>query len=489
MMSLALRYSDFMETILRQHKSHNIEEARNWEQLPSELVVKIVQKLDLADSIRLSVVCKHWRLIVKENKQRNAQVPWLMLPHDRHDTSNCSNFLRFVDMSDGVFYNIKLPPNIVPGGGWCCCGSSKGWLAIISMVEKGHPKSKSKSKFDPKLFLFNSISGIQVPLPSIATIPSFATFLDNLEFGYDHNNVTELANFIKRVELLPSSSSAVDVDARNCIVAAATTTALYIDDELELALCKPGDTKWTIFDKETEEEDDDKFISDILFYNGELHVLVLCKHEVISFEIHTKYIMVGDHDHQVILRFIPNNWMSLLPTIDTIWDPEDESEHLAWILPYLVESSQGELLIVHKIMDTVFSDGEDEEAAEGEGVMIYKKLIRFEVFKIDPISSDTMRFTKLNSLDNQTLCVSKPSTSLSVPVAAGDDDIGILKKNCIYFVDDSNYVPNPSRGSGMFQLEDGRIQRFIPTRIPIQYYPTNCMTWFSPNLKIASMGD
>lgn len=72
MMSLALRYSDFMETILRQHKSHNIEEARNWEQLPSELVVKIVQKLDLADSIRLSVVCKHWRLIVKENKQRNA---------------------------------------------------------------------------------------------------------------------------------------------------------------------------------------------------------------------------------------------------------------------------------------------------------------------------------------------------------------------------------------------------------------------------------
>lgn len=121
--------------------------------------------------------------------------------------------------------------------------------------------------------------------------------------------------------------------------------------------------------------------------------------------------------------------------------------------------------------------------------MIYKKLIRFEVFKIDPISSATMRFTKLNSLDNQTLCVSKPSTSLSVPVAAGDDDIGILKKNCIYFVDDSNYVPNPSRESGMFQLEDGRIQRFIPTRIPIQYYPTNCMTWFSPNLKIASMGD
>lgn len=62
----------------------------------------------------------------------------------------------------------------------------------------------------------------------------------------------------------------------------------------------------------------------------------------------------------------------------------------------MVESSQGELLIVHKIMDTVFSDGEDEEAAEGEGVMIYKKLIRFEVFKFDPISSDTMRFTKLN---------------------------------------------------------------------------------------------
>ncbi|KAJ4721035.1 F-box protein [Melia azedarach] len=447
----------------RKSKTRDTEETDDygcWDQLPSGVLVKIIQQISLGDCVRVSLVCKSWSLDIKQNNFPNrVQAAWLMLPLDRVNTS----LLRFYDLFEGRTYNFELPKNLQ--GGWCC-GSSKGWLAIVY-----------GSKFNPKFSLYNPISGIQFPLPPLITLPSSQGFLDRMKQSIN------VAEFIKKVELS-------SVNAPNCIVAAT------FDVHRTLAVCKPGDKRWTAVLEEIREQDDD-FASDILFYNGELHVLTSAK---TAFATHT--IKLGDNDDDVIVKFIPDNFKIMFHKPGVVWYPEDESgifwitkdisiPKIVWIAKdlsvksYLIESD-GELLIVHKTNNEIKSFSVDD----GNGQLVIPRVIRFEysqanrfiVFKIDDLIG-SMRRTRLDNLENQILFVAE---SGSLCVAARDIKIGF--KNCVFFLGDLNYLnsnvntnrdPYVYRESGVFYLEDGRIERTFPCT----NQSVHCrMNWFSPNI-------
>ncbi|KAK3195656.1 hypothetical protein Dsin_026966 [Dipteronia sinensis] len=166
---------------------------------------------------------------------------------------------------------------------------------------------------------------------------------------------------------------------------------------------------------------------------------------------------------------------------------------------YLVESND-EFLIVHKILNdirVIIGDEDEDEDEDGVGngnedhevkaiaiamtmtILITSKfqvtqLSKFEIFHIvDPNSSNIHVATRLHSLDNRTLFVAERG-SISIPLTSLDG----LKRNCIFFLDDSSRH-NLSRDSGVFYIEDGRIERSFPFR----WDDTRIffMSWLFPN--------
>ena len=119
-------------------------------------------------------------------------------------------------------------------------GSSKGWLIIANGPQR-----------NPQSFLFNPISGIHIQLPPLTIIPSFQTYLTHqseLKVSQD------IDHFFVKFEL---SST----DSTNVIVAG----IMFPYDKL--AICRPKDKIWTIWDYDT-------YLQDILYSNGILHALI-----------------------------------------------------------------------------------------------------------------------------------------------------------------------------------------------------------------------
>ncbi|TXG65032.1 hypothetical protein EZV62_012026 [Acer yangbiense] len=557
---------------------------RFWDDEPG-IVEDVMERLDLVDCIRASNVCKSWRSVAVNQKKKikTAQVPWLVLSHrDNHQPRTKS--LRFFDFSLGSSYNISLPRSSTTLLGWWYCGSSKGWLVIA----KGW-------YFNPKLVLFNPISGVQLQLPPLRTIPSFKDFLrENNKYDLDY----DITCFIEKIEL--SSCGDDTHTSNNCIVAAS------FHDATTLAVCRPGDKCWSIFKGGVNQSN---ICADILFYNGILYALIYCVDENQygnANAYHSLRIGDGDDDDDddiVVVKLIPLDVSlrtSCLTLDPHIWVPVNDSEG-EWIMKsvefvsYLVESNC-ELLIVHRIKNVIGStidpkrpssdvldlmimedvetvaklktvkvviiitmmlilimsmtmlmmetkettlysavcimvllitvafllkvtinhiydnindyedyylnydhndvadhhdneDGEDnyydandhnddqeEEDHDGDNMIDFKyfETSKFEVFKIDDpgANNNNMSVTRLNSLGDRMLFVSKLGS-----VSEEASEFNQLKKNCIFFVEDEeqgNYRIGISRESGIFYLEDERIERCFPSM--------NHMSWFSPNL-------
>ncbi|KAK2663078.1 hypothetical protein Ddye_001652 [Dipteronia dyeriana] len=205
---------------------------RLWDELlPTDILESIMERLNLSDCVRLSVVCKSWRssasLHLNKKIIYNSPCSWLLLPHHQTGTAK---YLKFFDFSGaGIFYDLPLP---------------KCWLVIGSSNDS-----------TLTLFLFNPISGIQLPLPPLQTVPScrhHAIQQCPEFFGHD---ITE---FAWKIEL-----SSSDASSSSCVVA-----AIFYEQE-GLALCRPRDKSWTIFPQ----VDKDQGCVDVLFSNGMLHAL------------------------------------------------------------------------------------------------------------------------------------------------------------------------------------------------------------------------
>ncbi|XVE48737.1 hypothetical protein DITRI_Ditri01bG0026100 [Diplodiscus trichospermus] len=411
-----------------------------WEDVPSDVMGVIVERLSLSDRICMSIVSKHWAAIaLQKHIPTTPQIPWLTLPHGCNKKE-----LSFYDMSAGKIQKLKLPKRL---HGMVCCASSKGWLVMA----KDCPNSLLLHKLanychhvihatipwlrhvlfhqwpapESDIFLFNPISAEVHQLPSLLTVPCYQQFLQ--EKRKRHN----VSCFISRIEL----SSA---DVSECIVAA----AFEVSDPTTIALCRPGNKQWSIFTDKTEDKNFE-FVN-FLFNKGTLYVISRVQ-QVESYNLE----LAGS---EVKLKLIPDLHME---AEDVILDIEFMTNEFALLLKnyfylYLVESTNGELLLIKRICD------EYQSIAD----LNYLKTRSFYVFKLNQSSG---QWHRLYNIDDQVLFISySGSSSLSANHFAG------VQRNSIYFVEDIDYgekyaCPILSRESGIFYLQDGRIERSFPS--------------------------
>ncbi|KAK3195627.1 hypothetical protein Dsin_026937 [Dipteronia sinensis] len=440
-----------------------------WDQIPTEILGRIMDRLNLHNCVRLSVVCKSWRssvsLVLNQNKKTSPPWPWLLLPHDQTG----AKYLKFFDFSGaGSFYNLPLPKGS-SGSSLYCSGSSKGWLVMGDCTG-----------VNLTLFLFNPISGIRLELPPLETVPAFRRYLK--EYPECLRHITE---FVWKIEL-----SSSDASSPTCIV-----TAIFYD-RATLALCRPGDKSWTIFPQVSENHG----CMDVLFCNGILHALVfLDDDERLEIPLVTHTMRVGDHidddpdqdqDVVVLIKLINhhisfNAGSCFVPGNENIVDEPQLSlvtEINSAFTSYLVESD-GQLLILHRILNYGFLFMDIN--GENPHYMKTTQLSKIEVYKVDEhMSSATASSTKLDSLGDKILFISQ-RVSLSIPAAVStstDSNHGdLIKKNCIFYLKNVD-ITDMTRECGVFSCEDGRIVRLFPTSLT--YTRDSHMLWFSPNIYI-----
>ncbi|KAK9287359.1 hypothetical protein L1049_015776 [Liquidambar formosana] len=433
---LSFSQSSISELLLGYNKKPKTDEPTGygrWHELPKDIMEIIIQRLNSTDRVRLSIVCKSWRpLVMQKDIPAAPQIPWLLLPHG----PDCKR-LSFYSLEEGKVHNLKLPKSAQ--GGWCC-GSSKGWLVI-----------SKETSFKSEIFLLNPISGARRQLPSLTTIPSFDTFVESLPD--DHI----VSSFINRIELSSSDTS-------DCVVAA------IFDSDRILAFCRPEDKSWSIF--EGRDEDEEFIYHDILFSNETLYVLPSRKINGVFTAVNCTF---GFEDREVDLKFLPALRIPEPEFVGAIEVFDDYRIVQGGLLDtYLVESINGELMVIFKIMDVL--QGKDEEDEEEAFDVQYYRAREFEVYKVDPNNGTCCMTCRLKDLGGQVLFL---TNSGSVSLQARD--FNGFQGNCIYFAADRAYYndhhPLVSRDPGVFYLDDGRIERSFPSvDLPIH----SMMSWFTP---------
>ncbi|KAI9181197.1 hypothetical protein LWI28_012394 [Acer negundo] len=371
-----------------------------WDQIPTEILGRIMDRLNLLDCVRLSVVCKSWRSLVSlvhnQNKKISPPWPWLLLPHDQTG----AKYLKFFDFSGaGSFYDLPLPKGS-SGSSLYCCGSSKGWLVMGDCTD-----------VTLTLFLFNPISGIRLALPPLETVPTFRQYLKVYPECLRH--ITE---FVWKIEL-----SSSDASSSTCIV-----TAIFYD-RATLALCRPGDeldhlpTKIPLVTHMMRVGD---LIDDDLDQDQDVVVLIKLINHHISFNAGSCFVPENEN-------IVDEPRLLLVTEIDSAF------------MSYLVESD-GQLLILHKIMNCGFLYSDIN--GENPHYMKTTQLSKFEVFKVNEhMSSATASSTKLDSLGDKILFISQ-RVSLSIPATlststdSNHDDL--IKKNCIFYLKNVDITDN-----------------------------------------------
>ncbi|KAJ6713768.1 hypothetical protein OIU85_025398 [Salix viminalis] len=440
------------------------------------------------------------------------KLPWLLLPHD----TLCES-LKFYDLSRNKVHELNLPEVLLGGVSVEVC---KGWLVI---AKKGqYIRDTNYSSYlsfipipDTEIFLFNPLSRAIHQLPSLSTlVPHYYSFVTNCIFNLGGYNVAE---FVRRVELSsadPSKSIIAlrfnEFEANNCG---------------NLALCRLGDKCWSIFPRETDRDID---FGDILFYNGDFCVLT---QKIEHVETH---IFKLAEDDEVRIKFIPVSTAARLPFIEAeYWGDNIATIKHALYEPYLVESINGELLIIvaqnvcyayydeddlederldededdleEERLDEEDDDLEEERLDEEEDDFehfydeeddieegdhferFYFKVSGFHVMEMDPNAGMILR--SVQSLSDQLIFLTSGGRSVSVPA---DNLPSGIQRNCIFFLENDNYfsevfdaflkreellLRRVSRESGICYLESGRIERLFPSSNRL----LKCKVgWFTP---------
>ncbi|KAG6768952.1 hypothetical protein POTOM_024565 [Populus tomentosa] len=372
---------------------------RDWAQVPADILEYIASKVSVAGYHRFLLVCTAWRRTTSM-RPPSSHLPWLMLSNDRNKKTR-----RFFCLHDSKFYQIPLPR--VVRRSWCA-GSSYGWFIMAH-----------KTRGD---FLFNPFSGVRIPLPTHYQPSSFVRPASNPYF------MTKA--------ILSSEPTPENIAAGHCLVA-----ALFEVDSL--GICRPGDQAWTCFtirslngdgefnkkddeddseleeyesikgdyedvqeiddDGQAEEDDNEEeieeglddeeetvtTITDITFYRGKLYA--------ISY-YNAIYICDEARDGSIAWR-----------RLDTLPLNLKKKERGRCDFKYLVESNNGELLMVVRVRDHGFT-------------------IQFIVFKLDDETSDPAKWVRLENIGNQIIFLGRNHTKC-VPAI----DFPGFEGNCVYY--------------------------------------------------------
>ncbi|KAJ4844488.1 hypothetical protein Tsubulata_006324 [Turnera subulata] len=412
-------------------------------EFPPEIMEMIISRLEISDRIRMTAVSKPWRSIAmqKHIQAIHPQPPWLVYPSNSNDHQ-----LIFFDIFHGRVYNFDLPEPI--RGGWCC-GSSKGWLVMArdNLGGKKFDGNLQLQDINPQLFLFNPISGVHIELPSVTTIPAFEDYLEYPSHPY------KFSSFIRKIDISSECASTP------CIIA-----AIY-DDCAGLAICQPNDKRWTTL----KAEEDVNIIRrnayiDILFFDGILYVL--CRWELDPDVMNPNFKMaLEDHKLEV--------WgIALDRGAEWDQDDDDDDDDAGATTEYLVECNK-DLLLVCRNYSGVTSD-----STPG---LFYFKTSKFEVVGLNPTGN--------YSLEDQVVFLARKSSVSSISARHSNG----MGRNCIYFLDDAEYGymdymghvpypdetiyhPNVVRESGVFNLDNGKIERMFPS-LNFPHQPN----WFTPH--------
>lgn len=254
---------------------------KEWAELPTELLGLVLQKLVLPDHARLSCACKSWNRAVKEKAWTpKPDSPWLMLPGKDNISA------KFLSFSENRTYSIPLPlPEIRRR---VCIGSSHGWLITVYDMSEMH--------------LLNPVTGVQIRLPSITTLPYVCEFVDACR-----------RLFIYKAIL--SSPPSADGTGDFTVILLHNPFRLHEDDFSNMAITRVGDNTWTPLSPGSHDS-----IADIIHHKGRLYGVDIGGH------LHT-----WDHHR---LSYGPKSTLKI--------------QYYCGMSKLLVESVNGELFMLHR---------------------------------------------------------------------------------------------------------------------------------------------
>ncbi|KAJ4976539.1 hypothetical protein NE237_001645 [Protea cynaroides] len=220
---------------------HGIKNTRV-DELPEDIMMLILSKLDLVGFHPFSAVCKSWQSIaIAAMKLRQfhlqPQPPWVLLSF-----IGASSNIAFYSFSHGKMFRLESPRQAY---GTVCFGSNWGWLMMAG--DKGYT------------FLLNPFTRKLIELPPQSTLPDYPYPLFLIRYNRIHKAIL-------------SSPPVLD----DCVV-----IAIY--DRNFLAFCKPGQEMWTTFP--TYHFD----LEDIIFYHGKLYAITKqCSLRLVELDPHPR---------------------------------------------------------------------------------------------------------------------------------------------------------------------------------------------------------
>ncbi|URE21799.1 F-box and DUF domain containing protein [Musa troglodytarum] len=382
----------------------------NWSELPVELLGMIHDELSIFDYIRSKAICKQWNLVCKFEHHRppKPQAPWLMLPGDNDSTA------KFFSIVEKKVYNIPCPEPMIRRR--ICIGSCYGWLTTVDSL--------------CNMYLLNPLTGAQIPLPSVTTLPFVKTVHDpqgqivNFIVGQERN---ELSCWSMHALFFSKAVLSAAPDADNDF-----TIMMIYGLWKNLAFARAGDKAWQSISSPY-------WYTDIIHHNAKFYTIN-----------YQRMVEVWGLDelairHSVINSDLPSH--ILLGCICTY---------------YLVESLHGNLMSVYKFQNEW-------------GRTDNPKNIMCMVFSLD---EQALTWTRVESLHEQTLFLGKNQSMCLSTV-----DFPELKQNCIYYTDDMLQLCGShqymNRYVGIFYLEDEMTR-------PIDHlgHHLNCPPplWLTPSL-------
>lgn len=387
----------------------------DWSKLSTDVLGLIHDKLSIPDCIRLKAACKSWNLAfkLKHRCPPNLQSPWLMLPY-HNDT-----VAWFFSIVDKKIYKVPCPEPMIRRR--ICIGSCHGWLITVDDNCNMH--------------LLNPLAGVQIPLPSVTTLPLVKVVQDSQEpinkfmiGGEQQTNgvvvymvysAWRMHRFFFHKAVL---SMAPDADGNFTIV-------MIYSVWKRLAFARAGDEAWT----------------SIQTPHG-FHDVIHCNDKFYTAS-YGGTVMAWEPNGLAIVSMIVSS---------------DVDEACIGCMMYLVDSPDGNLMLIAR--------------HAGEGPIVSHTSL-FLVFALD---ERDLRWKKVKSLHQQTLFLgSNQSVFLSAV------DFPELKQNCIYFTNNilefCGYFQYADSGDiGTFNMESKKIEPIDHVGRHLKNWPPS--VWFFPSL-------